>query len=375
MGIQVKEIVAAMEEWAPKRLAESWDNVGLLVGNPNSEISAVLTALDVTKENVAYAIQNGIGMIVAHHPLIFKPLKSLATGTLQTDLLAELQKNEIAVYAAHTNLDIAVGGVNDNLAKMLGLGNIRGLVRTGEEKAYKLTVYVPSTHANEVRDAIGGAGAGYIGKYSHCSFTAEGRGRFLPEEGTNPYIGTKGRMEVVREERIETVVRENDLSKVLATMLAVHPYEEVAYDIYPLVNGGKVHWLGRVGEWEREVSVEKAFERIRKALGIPVLRYAGATNGRIQRIALCSGSGMDFYRDAKEAAADLYLTGDIRYHDAQDAVGQGLLIVDGHHFYTEQHVANILATYLKKYAEEAKKDFTVVEDESRKDIFSFHMPS
>lgn len=371
MGVAIKKVMAAMEAWAPRDLAESWDNVGLLVGNPNEITEGVLTALDVTEENVRYAIEHQIGLIVAHHPLIFKPLKSLTAGTLQTDLLALLQRHRIAVYAAHTNLDIAAGGVNDNLAALLGLQNVRGLAKTGLAPAYKLAVYVPGTHADVVRKALGDAGAGFVGRYSHCSFAVTGEGRFRPEAGTNPYIGTVGNDELVREERIETIVPQDLLQPVLNAMLAVHPYEEVAYDVYPLHNGGQAHWLGRIGELPQALTLPQALAHIRRALAIPVLRYAGERADKVRTIAFCSGAGMEFWRDALNKGADLYLTGDVKYHEVQEAVAAGLIIADGHHYYTEQHIATAIATYLRKqFADEALR---IEEDPLRRDVFQFYI--
>lgn len=368
MGFSVKDICISMERWAPKETAESWDNVGLLVGDPGQEVKGILTALDVTKENVMYAIENHINLIVAHHPILFKPLKSLAQGTLQTDMIALLQKHSIAVYAAHTNLDIAVGGVNDVLASLLALQDISGLVKTGEEKMYKVVVMVPNSYAEEVRQALGKAGAGYIGNYSHCSFSVNGTGRFLPESGAKPFLGNIGVMELASEERIETIVPQGILAQALTAMINVHPYEEVAYDVYPLENVGKSYWLGRIGRLEKEISAQVALERIRSQLGIPILRYAGNIDRTVQTIAICSGAGMDFWRMALQRGADLYLTSDIKYHEAQEAAAAGLLVVDGHHFYTEQRIADTMARYLQSDLPEI---VSVTADPTRKDIFGF----
>ncbi len=371
MAVQVRDIVAAMEAWADPAWAESWDNVGLLCGRPEDRVGGVVTALDVTDEALSLAIEAGAGMIVAHHPLLFRPLRSLAQGTRVTNTLALAQRHGIAVFAAHTNLDIAPGGVNDMLAARLQLTRLRGLHVTGREELYKLAVYVPKSHADSLREVLGAAGAGHIGRYSHCSFSVGGQGRFLPEADTHPYIGAAGQWETVAEERIETVVAKRALEGTVAAMMAAHPYEEVAYDVYPLVAPGQAITLGKVGEWDTPCSGAEALQRVKERLGIPVLRYAGDTRREVRTVALCSGAGMEFYRDALRAKADLYVTGDVRYHDAQDAAAQGLLVADGHHFYTEQFIAEGIAGYLRTCAERQGWSLTVIEDHTRQDVFSF----
>lgn len=371
MRVQVGDIVAAMDAWADPVWAESWDNIGLLCGCPSDPVTGVVAALDVTRESVELAATSGAQMVVAHHPLLFRPLSSLAQGTRVTDTLALAQRYGVAVFAAHTNLDIAPGGVNDMLASRLGLTHLRGLHVSGREELYKLAVYVPATHAEAVRAALGEADAGHIGNYSHCSFSVDGEGRFLPEKGTRPYIGTAGQIETVAEQRIETVVTRRRLDETIAAMLAAHPYEEPAYDVYPLARPGRAVMLGKVGEWDTPCDGAEALQRVKDRLGIPVLRYAGDTDRTVRTVALCSGSGMEFYRDALAAGADLYVTGDVRYHDAQDAAAEGLLVADGHHFYTEQMIAEGIAAYLRTWAQTGGRDLRVVEDTTRHDVFSF----
>ena len=204
--VTMKDIAGAIERHAPVSLQESWDNCGLQVGSMSGTVCRVLTALDVTAEVVAEAIEKRVQCIVSHHPMIFKGLKSINLGTMQGKMIGDLLQHGIHVYSAHTNLDVARGGLNDEVANRLGLQSIKGLVETGRESAYKVAVYVPTSHSEAVRQAMGDAGAGHIGEYSHCSFSVTGEGRFLPLEGTNPYIGRVGTVEMVQEERVETVV-------------------------------------------------------------------------------------------------------------------------------------------------------------------------
>ena len=315
MSVLLKEIISYMESYAPIALAEKWDNPGLLVGSPNQDIKSVMTVLDVTAENVAYAVSHDIDLIISHHPVIFKGLKSLRTDRYEGWLMQELLINHIAVYSAHTNLDVADGGVNDVLAERLGLKHVRGLAETGQDNLYKLVVYVPEDHAVAVKKALGDAGAGYIGHYSHCMYSTTGTGQFKPLTGTHPYIGAVGQLERLTEVRIETIVPAEKLAKVLTAMLAVHPYEEVAYDLYKLANEGKKHYLGRMGELPELVNAMVALKVIKKAIGAVTVKVSGNLNRSVRTIALCGGAGAEFMVLAKEKGADLYITGDVKYHE------------------------------------------------------------
>ena len=244
--VTMKDIAQAIERQAPLQLQESWDNCGLQVGSMSSSIQRVLTALDVTPEVVSEAIERQVDAIVTHHPMIFKGIKSINTDTMQGKMIKDLLCHDINVYSAHTNLDVTDGGLNDEVARRLGLQDIQGLEETGRDVAYKVAVYVPVTHSEQLRQAMGDAGAGHIGAYSHCSFSVAGEGRFLPLEGTSPFIGHVGTMETVQEERVETVVPAKLLGQVLASMEKVHPYEEIAYDVVALENAHDAHYIGRM---------------------------------------------------------------------------------------------------------------------------------
>ena len=223
MSVTVGEIVKVLNTWAPLELKESWDNPGLLIGNPDEPVDKVLVTLDVMMDTVDYAVEQGVKLIVSHHPVIFDGLKSLRTDTYNGAMYQKLLAHHIAVYSAHTNLDSADGGVNDVLANLLGLTDIEGLVPVSEDKLYKIAVYVPESHGDALRKALADSGAGYIGNYSDCSFTTKGEGRFKAHEGANPFIGTVGKVETAAEERIETIVPERGLKKVLQAMIALIP--------------------------------------------------------------------------------------------------------------------------------------------------------
>ena len=225
MSIKCQVVIEAMEQLAPRRLAESWDNVGLLIGSPTQNINKIIVTLDVTPAVVDFAIQNSVDMIIAHHPLIFKGITNIRLDLPQGLLLSRLLKADIAVFASHTNLDITQGGVNDVLADKFKLVNTKPLTLTYTEKLFKLAVFIPRTHVEEVRSAIMNAGAGHIGNYSHCAFQTEGIGMFMPLSGTKPFLGKPGKLEYVPEYCLETIVPEGISKKVISAMLKAHPYE------------------------------------------------------------------------------------------------------------------------------------------------------
>lgn len=327
------EIIQLFEQFCPKEYAVEGDRekIGLQIGRLNRQVNKVLVALDVLEEVVDEAIEKGAQLIIAHHPLIFHPLRSIATDTPTGRVIEKLIKHDIAVYAAHTNLDVAKGGVNDLLAEAIGLSNVEVLAPTYEEKLKKLVVFVPVENAEEVRMAIGNAGAGHIGNYSHCSFSASGYGRFLPGEEANPHIGSIGKLEKVEEVRIETIVPERLEKKVVNAMLKAHPYEEVAYDLYPLDNAGEQLGLGRIGTIEAMTLKEMA-EHVKKSLDVPNVRVVGDLSATIKKVAILGGDGNKYFRTAKFKGADVYITGDFYYHTAHDAMMAGLNVIDpGHH--------------------------------------------
>ena len=369
MSVTYRQIMVAMDNLAPMHLAESWDNPGLLVGNPDDEISHVLVALDVTMDCVDYAARNKIDLIISHHPVIFNALKSIRTDDYDGRMLQKLLVHHIGVYSAHTNWDSADGGVNDILAEKIGLTNLQGLVPVQEEKLFKIAVYVPPSHVTLVRNALGESGAGFIGRYSHCSFSVPGEGQFLPLSGTHPFIGTPGVLEQTQEVRIETIVPESRLSLVLSAVKLAHPYEEPAIDIYPLVNKGRHYHLGRIGTLPEPETARIFLRKLKRNLGIQILTYAGDEDKVISKVAVCGGSGASFIGAAKKAGAQLYLTGDVKYHEAQEAVKAGLVIADGGHFGTENPSVEILARRLQSTGRERGWDVLWEADNKSRDIF------
>jgi dinuclear metal center YbgI/SA1388 family protein len=324
------EIIQLFEQFSPKGLAMEGDKVGLQVGRLNKKVERVLVTLDVLENVIDEAIKKDVQLIIAHHPPIYRPLKNVITDTTQGRMIEKLLKHDIAVYAAHTNLDVAKGGVNDLLAKALDIKNPEVLVPTTETPLKKIVVFVPAESAETVRKALGDAGAGFIGNYSHCTFSANGTGRFLPGEQTKPYIGQPGVMETVDEVRIETIVPETHIKKVLTAMLKAHPYEEPAFDLYPVENKGDVLGLGRIGTVEEMTLLDFA-EKVKKALEVDRVRVVGDLQSKIKKVAVLGGDGNKYFSQAKFKGADVYVTGDIYYHTAHDAMMQGLNMIDPGH--------------------------------------------
>ncbi|MCG3089089.1 Nif3-like dinuclear metal center hexameric protein [Sporosarcina cyprini] len=364
------EIITLFEQWAPKRYAEDWDPVGLHIGQLNRPVEKVLVTLDVNEAVVSEAIEKGANLIIAHHPPIFKPMKFLWTDTPQGRLIEKCIKNDIAVYAAHTNLDVAPGGVNDLLAERLELLNTIVMEPTIHDPLYKLAVFCPVDHADLLRDAFAKAGAGAIGDYAGCSFTTTGTGRFIPAEGANPFIGEIGKLEEVAEERIEVVMPGTLRTKVLKAMLAVHPYEEPAYDFFVLDQRTNELGLGRVGELQESMSLAQFADHVKRTLDVPSVRIVGDMDKPIRKVAILGGSGPKYIHSAKRRGADVFVTGDMDFHTAQDAENIDLAIVDpGHH--VEKVMITGVADYMQKVCAEKNFDVSFIPSDIDTEPFRF----
>lgn len=360
--MQVKDIMQALEKLAPQQLKEDWDNVGLQLGDPNAEVRRVLLALTPSLAVTEEAVRRQADLIVSHHPFIFKGVKSLRTDSAIGRMSQLCLKHDIAIYSAHTNLDIARGGVNDVLAERLGLVDVEGLAETARKPRYKLVVFVPLSHLEQVKAALFAAGAGAQGAYEACAWTVQGTGQFRPQAGASPYLGTPGQLEQVKEARLEVLVDHDRLAAVLQALVAAHPYEEPAYDVFASAASATTESLGRIGRLPEPLDFDEWLERVKQALGISVLAVAGPTQGRVERVALCGGSATEFLAQAKAAGADVYVTGDMKYHDAQQAVEMGLPMVDVSHYAGERPVLAKLAAYLQECFGTAL-DVVISEDE------------
>lgn len=367
--VKCQVVMDIMEKLAPRRLAEDWDNVGLLLGSPAQEVRRILVCLEVREAIAERAIAESFDLIVAHHPLIFKGLKKIRRDLPEGRLLAKLIAADKAVFAAHTNLDIAGGGVNDILARRIGVSVEGALHITQRGELVKLAVYVPKEQAAAVRQAIVDAGAGHIGRYRACTFNVVGEGTFLPEAGTNPFIGQPGRLETVEEVRVETIFPAELEGRVLRAMRKAHPYEEVAYDLYPLRNPGQAESLGRIGSLPAPIAAAAFARQVKEGLGAAYVRLVQAGERQVKKVGLCSGSGAEFIDRAAMLGCDAFVTGDVRHHAAQRAVELGMHVIDAGHFATEQPVVPVLAEALRE-ALAKTKGAQVVADDRLEDFFS-----
>lgn len=363
-------VIQWMEKLAPKHYAMEGDPIGLQLGTLNKTVKKVLIALDVTEEVVREAARLGADLIIAHHAILYRPVRNLRTDLPAGRLYESLIKHDIAVYIAHTNLDVAEGGVNDVLADALGLQERAPLENTYAEPLFKLVVFVPEENADGVREAMFAAGAGWIGNYSHCSFNGRGVGTFLPREGTNPYLGETGKLERAEEIRIETIVPGNLRRKVVQAMIKVHPYEEVAYDLYPLENPGKAYGIGRIGKLEQPLTLEQLAERVKAAYAVPAVRLVGDRARQVTKVAVLGGSGRDYVAKAQFAGAEVLITGDIDYHTAHDALASGMAVIDaGHNI--EKLLKPAVADWLGARLREAGYDTEVIASQVNTEPFQF----
>ncbi|TFE01129.1 Nif3-like dinuclear metal center hexameric protein [Jeotgalibacillus salarius] len=364
------QVVQLLEQFSPKSLAMEGDPIGLQTGALNQKVSKVMTTLDVTNEVVEEAIEKGANFIIAHHPLIFRPLKSINLETNAGQIIEKCIKNDITVYAAHTNLDVARGGVNDMLAKALGLKDTKVLVQTYEDTYKKLIAFVPESHASEVREAITAAGAGDIGDYSACTFTTTGTGRFLPGDQAEPFIGEKGKVEEVNEVKVESIYLASLEKQVLKALKSSHPYEEPAYDLFEESIPGDSYGLGRIGKLNEQTTLGEFSEYVKKQLNVPALRVTGNPDKKIKKAAVLGGMGSKYYQTAKFAGADVYITGDVDFHTAQDAEAAGISIIDpGHH--VEEIMKSGLACELRLRAEADGLNIEFLPSEQSTEPFRF----
>ncbi|CAN5825833.1 Nif3-like dinuclear metal center hexameric protein [soil metagenome] len=331
----VRDIAKAVERIAPDALSESWDNCGLQVGDPGSEVNRILVALTPLPEVFDEAEESGADFLLFHHPLIFGGLNSVDTATYPGNLISRALQNGIGVYAAHTNYDAAPGGVSVALAEAIGLeGPLEIVSRRGELR--KLVVFVPEQNVEEVADALYEAGSGVIGDYTHCTFRTPGTGTFLPGESANPHLGERGELEQAPEIRLETVVPAHLAGRAAAAATAAHPYEETALDVYPVEGHPEGCGYGRVGRLRQPLTPEELTEHVSGVLGFQARLVADPEPSRqIERVAVLGGSGGSFIREVAAAGAQAYVTGDLDYHDALLAESMGLTAIDAGHAATE----------------------------------------
>ena len=343
----VRDVLAAVEDIAPKGFAYEWDRVGLRIGESGARVKRVLCTLSVTREVFERAKKLKADCVVAHHSPIWDPLKTLDLSDPDAKLWVDFASAGIACVGAHTNLDVAPGGVNDVLADRIGIVNRSPLFPTPHVSLVKIVTFVPESHVDAVRDAMAQAGAGVIGDYTHCSFTLTGEGTYIPGEESNPFAGKRGKLSKEMELRLEMQVHEARQSAVVAAMCSAHPYEEVAYDVYPMLNRDPEIGIGLIGELEKAMSAKAFASHVLDVLDAQHVRVAGPKPRSVKKVAVMGGAGGSQIGKVP-AGVDAFVTGDVGYHEAQLAEARGLYVVDAGHNPTERWVVPVLAKELRK---------------------------
>ena len=339
-AMKIAEILAHLETIAPPSLQETYDNAGLITGDPEMECTGLICSLDTTVDVIEEAIQKKANLIVSHHPIIYSGLKKITGKNYVGKALIHAIKNDIAIYAIHTNLDNVIHGVNGRIADLLGLKN-REILSHRPATLKKLYFFVPVDHADKVRRAIFDAGAGRVGNYSECSFNTSGQGTFKAEAGANPFVGHLGETHIENELRIEAVFAPHLQEKIVAALKWAHPYEEVAYDVVELANEDIRIGSGIVGELPEAVSAPEFLQWLKQQFGLPFIRHTAFHGRPIKRLAICGGAGSFLISKALATGADAFITSDLKYHDFFDANGC-LLLCDIGHYESEQFTIDLL---------------------------------
>lgn len=344
--MKVKELFAFFDRLAPLKSQAEWDNGGVQVGDLNTEVKGVLVALDITPEIVAEAKTKGVNVIITHHPLIFKGLKSITGKSYVERVIIECIKNDITVLSFHTNLDHYINGVNKVLGEKMGLSNLK-VLQPSTNVLLQLTYFVPESNDALVKEAIFKAGAGQIGNYQECSFTEDGIGSFRPNDNANPFEGKKNELSKVQEKKVTVLISSHHKASILKALFEAHPYEEVAYFLTKIENQNQEEGSGMIGTLESPQKVEYFFNHLKKVFDLKVIRHTSLIKTEIKTVAFCGGSGSFLLKDALASNADVFVTGDYKYHDFFDAENR-IIIADIGHFESEQFTINLIADVLKK---------------------------
>ncbi|GAB3341931.1 Nif3-like dinuclear metal center hexameric protein [Larkinella ripae] len=344
--MRIKDITNLLEAWAPLAYQESYDNAGLMVGDGAVEVTGVLVTLDITEAVLEEAIQKKCNLVVAHHPIVFRGLKKLNGRNYVERVVIKAIKNDIALYAAHTNLDNIAGGVNFQIADRLGLQNVQ-ILAPKTQVLTKLAVFTPYEAVQTVLKALYETGAGQIGAYEHCSFRTGGTGTFKPLAGANPTVGTVGTDEEVQEQRIEVIFPAYLEKTMVAALKKAHPYEVPAYDLYPLINENQEVGSGAVGELPEMLSETAFFAYLKEKMNLSVIRHTSLRGQPVRRVAVCGGAGGFLLNDAVRAGADVFITADYKYHEFFDA-DQRIIITDIGHYESEVFTKDLIQHYLLK---------------------------
>lgn len=349
-----EKVIKYIEDWAPKEIAWDQDNVGLQIGSTKRRIKNLMLSLDLNDKVVDQAIKQKCNFIITHHPLFFHSIKKINTDSDKTSKLIEkILKNDITLYSAHTNLDFTKDGVSFSLARKLKLQNINFLASVSENQI-KLVVFVPESSIEKLANAIHRAGGGIIGEYSNCSFRTKGTGTFKGSEATNPVIGSRNKLEFVNEVKLEVIVNSWKMPAVITAIKTTHPYEEVAYDIYPLKNDNVNYGMGAIGDLKVPMNKREFLNHIITNLKIKNLRYSNGKDRSIKKVAVCGGSCSELLNQAITIGADAFITADVKYHAFQEALGE-ILFVDAGHYETEIHSIDEIEKRLNNFLVDHRK--------------------
>jgi len=344
--MKLAQIIHELEKLAPPALQESYDNSGLLVGKHQMEISGALICLDSIEEIIDEAISKKCNLVIAHHPIVFKGLKSLTGKNYIERTLLKAIKNDIAIYAIHTNLDNVQQGVNAKIGDLLGVKNPQ-ILQPKNQVLEKLVTYCPTDHVDVLQDGLFSAGAGTIGNYSDCSFNSIGTGTFTPNDKATPFIGTHNERHHEEEHKIEVIFETYNRSKVLSKLNECHPYESVAYELYSTLNVHPNIGSGMYGELDEELEMSVFFDLLKRQFKLKVIRHTSGANSTAKKIAWCGGSGSFLLSNAKAVNADVFITGDFKYHEFFDHENS-VVIADIGHYESEQFTIDLLGDFLKE---------------------------
>ncbi len=349
--MKLQDIVKKINDYLPIRLVMGQDNVGLIAGNLDDECAKMTIAYELNRESLVELLKKRSNLLVTYHTPLYRSKNAFISSASEPDVFFEAVRAGVNLISVHTALDVPKNGLNFALAAKLGLKNIEFLSPLNGV-LFKVVVFVPATHLDEVREAMGNAGAGKIGNYSYCAFTSEGEGSFIPSEKASPFIGRAGYMEKVKEIRIEMTVGKASVYSVVDAMLKVHPYEEPAYDIIPLANKSGEYGFGAIGELSKPVPMTEFLSQVKKILDIDSIRISHKREARVCKVGVCAGSGATYYRDAVRLGADIFITGDVKHHDFREAQSKPTVLVDASHLGTERFATDILFKAMREVFED-----------------------
>ena len=344
--MKIHELTQVLEQFSPLALQEEYDNSGLIIGDPEAMVKNVLITLDITEKVLDEAMEKNCNLVISHHPLIFRGIKRFVGEDTAQRLTVKSIRNDIAIYALHTNLDNAVRGLNAYVCDILGLKKCRILTRA-KGLLSKLVTFCPLDHSDRLRQALFDAGAGHIGNYDCCSYSLSGQGTFRASDEANPFVGEKNQVHREAEDRIEVIFPRYLENPILTALLETHPYEEVAYDIYPLSNTAAFAGSGMTGELEQAIDGKQFIDQVKQKMGLPILRHSELSVHSVRKVTICTGSGAFLIPEAKKSGTDIFLTADLKYHDFFEATPQ-FLLADIGHYESERYAKDLIYGILIK---------------------------